>query len=116
MVKYHVKTPHGVVTRTIRRQLEPQFTHIVVYGGNCGVPGDGKPGQCPTFHGSADLARSAASKWTNAVIYTITESDYTRTGPRPNDENIAGAYKHLRGFNCQIIGDTAHPLECTMIP
>lgn len=77
MVKYHVKTPHGTVTRTSKRQLKPQFTHVVVYDGNYGVPGDRTPGQCPTFHGRADLAHSVASKRNDAVVYPITESDYT---------------------------------------
>jgi hypothetical protein len=76
MVKYHIKTPHGTVTRTSRRQTEPQFTHIVVYDKHVGVPGDRSKGQVPTFHGSASLAY-ARSMTDGAEVFAIAESDYT---------------------------------------
>lgn len=93
MVKYHVKTPHGVVTRTSKRQLEPQFTHIVVYNGNTGVPGlGGSTKPIPSFHGSEQLARRAASaSWTKTtVVYPITESDYTVEAGKLTTKTVTG--------------------------
>lgn len=81
MVTYHIQTPEGLVTRTSRRQLEPAFSHIVVYDGNVGVPGDGSRSPVPTFHGRLDLAQKAVAsgyKWCKTKnIYPITSDDCT---------------------------------------